>query len=45
MDIGIMEGWINPPNRDNILWRIDPLMGKDLETDKEYSRLYAILCG
>jgi hypothetical protein len=25
-----------------ILWRIDPLLGKDLETNNEYSRCYAI---
>jgi hypothetical protein len=25
-----------------ILWSIDPLLGKDLETNNEYSRYYAI---
>jgi hypothetical protein len=25
-----------------VLWLIDPLLGKDLETNNEYSRCYAI---
>jgi hypothetical protein len=25
-----------------VLWRIDPLLGKDIETKNEYSRCYAI---
>jgi hypothetical protein len=36
----LMIIWTYPSS--NTLWRTDPLLSKDLETNNEYSRCYAI---